>query len=141
MKSEWRDVGFGTPEAAAQTLFWALLNTNGQRMIQGMVVPETEAVPPEDVLQKAMIENARPFLLAEGATLDVNETVSADEVRLRIRKKLISDQAPGGTTTTIEDLLLRRQGDEWKIVPGYYADVLQAPAATPGTAAIQESSK
>jgi len=140
-KNEWRDVGFGSPEAAAQTLFWALLNTNGQRMLQGMVVPGTEAVPPEDVLQKAMIENARPFLLAEGATLDVNETVSADEVRLRIRKKLTSDQAPGGTTTTIEDLLVRRQGDEWKIVPGYYADVLQSPAATPGTTDIPESSK
>src|SRR6185295_17514092 len=36
-KPEWKDLGLSSPEAAVQTYWWAVANTNAERLKQGMV--------------------------------------------------------------------------------------------------------
>jgi hypothetical protein len=126
-REQWFDAGFATPEAAVQTVFWAMATANGPRYLDALWKPEGEPSPADGEVQKVMASIAQSFESAQGATLDAAQSSSEDEVHLRLTVRKLSADTPEGVTTTPELFVLRRVGNEWKIIPGA-ASLLSEPA-------------
>lgn len=129
---QWADVGLATPEAAFQTVQWAMRERNFERIQQAMLLPG-DAIPagaqpigldmiaasPEGVggiplaagepSPDQAITTALPELT--GSRVVSRQDVSPEEVQLTIENQHADGTRLPGQMT------FRRVGDEWKLTP------------------------
>lgn len=128
----WADVGFGTPEAALQTMHWAMRHGAQDRMNQALLLPagtvpagaegsglDMIALPADHATDGAALAtpppSAQPSIVAmaelTGSRIVSRHDVSAEEVHLTVE-----NQHADGTRLPAE-LTFRRVGGEWKLAP------------------------
>ncbi len=142
---QWVDAGFGTPEAAFQTLQWAMRHGNQERMQQAFLIAPG-AVPegaqsigvnlmvqpsaggngpvaiPAEALSEAPVTTQMPELT--GSRILTQQNLGPDEAQLTV-ENLHAD----GTRLPAQ-LNFRKVGSEWKLAP----TVIQVPATgAPGS--------
>jgi hypothetical protein len=100
-RSALRDAGTGTPEATAETFFWAACNGNIQRLSELTVDGMTAPTP--DTERKEIIEAMKNF---PGFSIDERKVISADEVQLNLQSSLGGPGMP---------MKLRKVGNDWKM--------------------------
>lgn len=122
---QWADVGLGTPEAAFQTLHWAMRHGNRERMQAAMLlpvgsVPEGTVPIGLDMLSgdgapagAGAFTQATTTALSEltGSRIVSQQEVSPEEVQL-----IIENQHADGTRLPAQ-MQFRRVGSEWKLAP------------------------
>lgn len=96
------DVGFGTPEAAAQTFFWAMCSGNRQRLREGSLHGEPPSAPDEEQARREMISHFEPF---PGFAITAQTNLAPDEVTLEVKTSANGTAVP---------LKLKRVENEWK---------------------------
>jgi hypothetical protein len=138
----WADVGFGTPEAAFQTMHWAMRHGDQERMKQALFVP-AGALPegaepvgvdmiavPADGPSGAMLSTGAvpsdqavtmPLPELTGSRIVSRQDVSPAEVRLTVE-----NQHADGTRLSAQ-MNFRRVGSEWKLAPPAPAPIPQTP--------------
>jgi hypothetical protein len=109
-KESWANVGFTTPEAALQTLLWAIR--------QGDLAQVAECMEPRfrDMLRQIqerdpaerarMLEGWQPLIQPAGLRIAERVAQNEDHVTLKIQA------AAGGATIPME---FRRSGNEWRL--------------------------
>jgi hypothetical protein len=111
------DAGWGSPEAAIQTFFWAIRERNAQK-IRACFSEEAET----QVLGRHMRDQSEEELLADathmmdtfaGFQIVAKKAVSADEIKLGIR--VIQAAGQGESASTDMALRFKRAGAEWRI--------------------------
>lgn len=122
---QWADVGLGTPEAAFQTLHWAMRHGNQERMQQAMVVspdavPEGATLGGVDMLSGGVPAGASgspaqatttALAALAGSRIVSRQEIAPDEVQLTIENQLAD-----GTRLPAQ-MHFRRVGNEWKLAP------------------------
>lgn len=99
-----RDVGAGSPEAMAQTLFWAFSHGNLERLAQLQVDPGPQAVGPDREQERSnLVQEAQGF---PGFAIASTNIISPDEIEIGLQTSV------GGT---IAPMKLKRVGNEWKL--------------------------
>lgn len=122
---QWADVGLGTPEAAFQTLHWAMRHGNQDRMQQVMVV-SPDAVPEGATLIGVDMLSGGVPPVASGSPAQPTTTALAELAGTRIVSR--QDIAPDEVQLTVENqhadgtrlpaqMHFRRVGNEWKLAP------------------------
>jgi len=139
----WADVGFGTPEAALETMHWAMRHGAQDRMKQALLLPagtvpagaegnglDMIAFPADSTSDGAANDtppaSAQPDTVAmaelTGSRIVSRRDVSAEEVHLTVE----NHHADG--TRLPAELTFRRVGGEWKLAP----TVILTPGRTDG---------
>jgi len=106
------DGGWGSPEAAIQTFFWAIRERNAQRIracFSGEVGRNIRDQSDEEVLAGA----SHMMGTFTGFQIVAKKIVSADEIKLGIR--VIQATGQGESASTDMALPFKRAGAEWKI--------------------------
>lgn len=103
------DVGLGTPEAAVQTMFWALNQGNMRRLLE-CGTPEMAKMIPAGVTDEQFHQESVKFANTfPGFRITETEQVSADEVVMKVQ---LLEESDGGTLDSVH---LKRVGNEWKV--------------------------
>jgi len=147
-RAAWRNVGQGTPEAALQTLQWALANGQVEHMDDLLLFTPGEA-PLSDDLQalESILREGTGDPPAEAGAGEVDVLAGAPSVedvngsRVLGRRPSGPDQVEltveqehaDGTRSTVP-MIFQRVGNSWKLMPSVVAfppEELQAPLESP----------
>ena len=112
------DAGWGSPEAAIQTFFWAIRERNAQRIracFSGEVGRNIRDQSDEEVLAGAnhLMDTSTGLDTLTRFQIVAKKVVSADEIKLGIR--VIQATGTGWNNSTDMVLPFKRAGAEWKI--------------------------
>ena len=110
-KEDWSNAGFGTPESALQTFFWAIREGDLARLAECVSPPARDHFlrlnePGNEQERDRTLEGFRGLIAGEGIRVAENEPTDDD-------KATVGLQATAGGA--IIKLQLRRYGTEWKV--------------------------
>lgn len=129
---QWADVGFGSPEAALQTMHWAMRHGNQERMKQALLMPAGTGPEGAESVGVDMIrvpaEGASGGMLSAGGVpsqeavtiampeLTGSRIVSRQDVSPEEVQFVVENQHADGTRLSAQ-MSFRRVGSEWKLAP------------------------
>jgi TolA-binding protein len=108
------DGGWGSPEAAIQTFFWAMRERNAQKL--RACFSEEAGRNLRDQSDEEVLEEATMMDTFTGFQIVAKKVVSADEIKLGIR--IIQASGQGESAPTEMVLPFKQVGGEWKIDVG-----------------------
>jgi hypothetical protein len=115
-KKQLVDVGYSTPEAALETVTWAMMNVNYDKTIESFA-PEMQAEMKKDPNDRQHFESAmkRGAPSFKGMQIMAKKTIADDKVDLKVLMEATSTKSPDNKCVL---QMMAKIGNEWKVGGG-----------------------
>ena len=115
-KKQLANVGYSTPEAALETVTWAMMSVNYDKTIESFA-PEMQAEMKKDPNDRQQFESAmkRGASSFKGMQIMAKKTIADDKVDLKVLMEATSTKSPDNKYYL---QVMAKIGNEWKVGGG-----------------------
>jgi RNA polymerase sigma factor (sigma-70 family) len=115
-KDQLAFAGYGTPEAALESMTWAMMSGNYEQTVASLG-PEEQATESQDAKGREQFEAARKDMVPrfQGIQILARKKLSEELVELKVRMDENTGQDTGGAATSLTIQPMIKVGNEWRL--------------------------